>query len=395
MDGYTFLHPSDKIESLQQELEVSTKAGLNLRLLDSTPGIPGAGPCLVFPNQAQFHITKYLNALAQIIERKGGKIFTGAHATDVSKEGAKVNEYFIKAMNIVVATNAPINDTLTMHTKQVPFRTYVIGSTIPKGTLQPALWWDSGDQDSKWITHPYHYARLQSYNDQADLLITGGEDHKTGQADAEDITEEDRYEKLVAWTRKMFPGTIEVIYRWSGQLVEPFDALAFMGRNPGDENIFIITGDSGNGMTHAVIGAMIITDQINGRKNRWEEIYDPKRIPLKVAGKYIKEILNNVAQYADWIFKKDIASADQLHNGEGAIISSGLKKYAVYRDESGELHVFSASCTHLGCVVHWNGDEKTFDCPCHGSRYSNEGKVINGPAVADLKAVQVTDAIAH
>ena len=148
-------------------------------------------------------------------------------------------------------------------------------------------------------------------------------------------------------------------------------------------------------MTHAVIGAMIITDQINGRKNRWEEIYDPKRIPLKVAGKYIKEILNNVAQYAVWIFKKDIESADQLHNGEGAIISSGLKKYAVYRDESGELHVFSASCTHLGCVVHWNGGEKTFDCPCHGSRYSNEGKVINGPAVADLKAVQVTDAIAH
>ena len=395
VDGYLFLHPTDKAESLDKELEASHIAGLNTQLLDSIPGIAETGRCIQFPRQAQFHIMKYLNALALAVESKGGRIFTNAHASKISKEGAQVNEHFIGALNVVVATNTPVNDIVSMHTKQVPYRTYVIGATIPKNELQPALWWDSGDQDSKWITHPYHYVRIQPYNEDFDLLIAGGEDHKTGQADKEDIPEEDRYVNLVHWAKKKFPAMKEVVYRWSGQVMEPLDSLAYIGRNPGDENIFIITGDSGNGMTHGTLGGLIITDLINGKENPWTEIYRPTRIPLKEAGNYIREALNNAAQYADWISREDVESADELRNGEGGIISSGLKKFAVYKDEQGELHVFSATCTHLGCVVQWNADEKSFDCPCHGSRYSKEGKVINGPAINDLKMVQVTDAIAH
>jgi glycine/D-amino acid oxidase-like deaminating enzyme/nitrite reductase/ring-hydroxylating ferredoxin subunit len=395
VNGYLFLHPSDEPESLDKEREASHRAGLHTTMLETTPGIPGAGRCLQYPRQGQFHIMKYLRGLAEAFTMMGGRIFTQAHATKISKEGARVNEFFIKAMNIVVATNTPVNDIVTIHTKQVPYRTYVIGVTIPKGQLEPALWWDTGDQDSKWFTHPYHYTRLQPYNEHFDLLIAGGEDHKTGQADTEDIAEEDRYTNLIQWTRQKFPAAKEIIYRWSGQVMEPFDSLAYIGRNPGDENIFIITGDSGNGMTHGTIGGMVITDLINGKENPWAEIYKPTRIPLKSAGKYIKEALNNAMQYADWIAKEEIESADQLGNGEGAIISSGMKKFAVYKDERGELHVFSAKCTHLGCVVQWNADEKSFDCPCHGSRYSSEGKVINGPAIADLKMVEVKDAIEH
>jgi glycine/D-amino acid oxidase-like deaminating enzyme len=152
-----------------------------------------------------------------------------------------------------------------MHTKQFPYRTYVIAGLIPKDALKPALWWDTGDRSSKWITQPYHYVRLQAYTDQYDLLIAGGEDHKTGQADSEHIPEEDRYERLIEWTRDRFPAMKEIAYRWSGQVLEPLDSLAFIGRNPGNENIYIITGDSGNGMTHGAIGGLIITDLIKSR----------------------------------------------------------------------------------------------------------------------------------
>ncbi|HET9432765.1 MAG TPA: FAD-dependent oxidoreductase, partial [Chitinophagaceae bacterium] len=237
--------------------------------------------------------------------------------------------------------------------------------------------------------------RLQGYNDEFDLLIAGGGDHKTGQAEKEQIPEEERYEKLIDWTAKRFPQIRDVVYRWSGQVMEPLDSLAFIGKNPGNENIYIITGDSGNGMTHGTLGGLIITDMINAIKNPWADLYKPTRIPLKVAGKYMREVLSMAGQYVDWISKEDVESADDLQNNEGGIISSGLKKLAVYKDNDGEVHVFSATCPHLGCVLHWNADEKTFDCPCHGSRFSKEGEVINGPAISSLKRIEIKEMVAH
>jgi glycine/D-amino acid oxidase-like deaminating enzyme/nitrite reductase/ring-hydroxylating ferredoxin subunit len=392
IEGYLFLHPSDSRESLEKELKATKKAGLNTEMLSETPGLLNVNsPCLRFTSQGQFHIMKYLNGLAKAFVEKAGKIYTNTHASRITEHVVTANGFRIEAASIVVATNTPVNDIVTMHTKQFPYRTYVIGCTIPKNTLQPALWWDTGDQDSKWITSPYHYVRLQSYNEEFDLLIAGGEDHKTGQADKEDIPEENRYTKLIEWTRQLFPSIVEIKYRWSGQVMEPLDSLAFIGKNPGNENVYIITGDSGNGMTHGTLGGMIITDMILGRENKWAQIYKPTRIPLKVAGKYLKEAMNMAAQYADWVSKEDIDKAQQLLTGEGGIISSGLRKIAAYKDETGQLHLFSAACPHLGCVVQWNADEKSFDCPCHGSRFTAEGKVINGPAIEDLKAVEMKE----
>ena len=390
LDGFLFLHPSDTMDSLNKELEATHNIGLLTEMLDHVPGmINEPSPCIRFPNQGQFHIMKYLNGLAKAFEEKGGKIYTNTHASKIEENLVIANGQRIDADHIIVATNSPVNDLIAMHTKQFPYRSYVIGCTIPKNALQPSLWWDTGDQDSKWITAPYHYVRLQSYNDQYDLLICGGEDHKTGQADKEEIPEEERYNKLIEWTRTHFPMIKEIKYRWSGQVMEPLDSLAFIGRNPGNKNIYIITGDSGNGMTHGTLGGLILCDMILGKKNKWEEIYKPTRSPLKVAGKYLKEAMNMAAQYVDWVSKEDIDKAEELSNGQGGIISSGLKKIAAYRDETGHLSFFSASCPHLGCVVQWNADEKSFDCPCHGSRFSAEGKVINGPAITDLKAIEV------
>ena len=392
LDGYLFLHPTDKPSSLQEELNATHEADLQTELMDHIPGMENQkGSCLHFPRQAQFHIMKYLNGLAKAIERMGVKIFTNTHAENIKENLVIANGKKIAALNIVVATNTPVNDIVTMHTKQFPYRTYVIAATVAKNTIMPALWWDTGDQNSKWITHPYHYVRLQAYNDKYDLLISGGEDHKTGQADTEDIPEEERYSRLVEWTRQRFPAMKEIVYHWSGQVLEPLDSLAFIGKNPGSKNIYIITGDSGNGMTHCTIAGTLITDLINGKENPWSEIYDPARIPLKVAGNYIKEALSMAGQYSDWVSKGDVESIDKLENNQGGIISSGLRKLAAYRDEWGELSVFSATCPHLGCVVQWNSDEKTFDCPCHGSRFSKEGKVINGPALSDLKSIEVKD----
>jgi glycine/D-amino acid oxidase-like deaminating enzyme/nitrite reductase/ring-hydroxylating ferredoxin subunit len=387
VDGYLFLHPTDQLKTLNDELAATHRAGLDTQMVEQMPAIADKGPALKFSNQAQFHPLKYLKGLADAIIRYGGKIYTETHVKDISKEQLKANGHTVRASNVVVATNSPINDLVTMHTKQHPYRTYVIGALIKKGTIEPALWWDTGNMRSKWVTDPYHYVRLQPYNDSYDLLIAGGEDHKTGQAEKENIPEENRYTALINWTRERFPMVEAIVYKWSGQVMEPVDCMAFIGRNPGDKNIFIATGDSGNGMTHGTIAGMLIRDLVMGRENKWEKLYDPSRITLKATGDFLQEVGNMAVQYLDYLSPGDVKSLNEVKPDQGAIINLGAKKTAVYRDDQNVLHAFSAICPHLGCVVQWNASEKSFDCPCHGSRFTCLGKVVNGPALGDLKKI--------
>ncbi len=392
LDGYLFLHPSDKLKTLEDEFEVTNRIGLKTALIDRIPGIRKVdGPALHFPRQAQFHPLKYLKGLSDAIIKYGGRIYTETHANEIRENLVTANGYSIEANNIVVATNSPVNDLVTMHTKQHSYRTYVIGALVPKGTLPYALWWDTGDMQSRWVTDPYHYVRLQPYNDQHDLLIGGGEDHKTGQAEEENIPEENRFDNLIVWMKERFPMMGDLVYKWSGQVLEPVDSLAFIGRNPGDEHVYICTGDSGNGMTHGTIGGMLISDLIQGVPNAWEKIYSPSRITLKAAGDFLKEAGNMAAQYLDYISPGDIKSAESLMPMQGAIMNVGAKKVAVYRDEQGVLQAYSAICPHLGCIVQWNTAERSFDCPCHGSRFTCNGKVVNGPALSDLKKIELKD----
>jgi Rieske Fe-S protein len=184
----------------------------------------------------------------------------------------------------------------------------------------------------------------------------------------------------------VFPIVEFVEFRWSGQVMEPADGVAFIGLDPaGEANVYVVTGDSGNGMTHGTLAGMLLTDLIDGRDNPWAEIYDPKRKPLKALGEYTKENLDVAKQLiVDYVRGGDVDSADAVPRGQGAVIRRGLQKVAVYRDEDGEAHEFSAVCPHLSCIVHWNPTEKTWDCPCHGSRFDCLGKVVNGPANQDL-----------
>jgi Rieske Fe-S protein len=213
------------------------------------------------------------------------------------------------------------------------------------------------------------------------VLVVGGEDHKTGQEEHP----EERWGRLESWTRGLFPHAEAVLHRWSGEVMEPVDALAFIGRNPLDrDNVYVVTGDSGNGMTHGVIAGLLIADLIGGRENPWAEVYDPARRTLRSIGRFAKENLNVAARYGEWLQRGDVADVSDIPRGEGAVLRRGLEARAVFVDEHGRAHERSAVCTHLACLVGWNAAEKTWDCPCHGSRFDTEGRVIHGPARADL-----------
>jgi len=386
VDGYLFLPANGKLQVLEDELPAAQRAGLTaVRRLERAPLESfDTGPCLHFPRQGQFHPLKYLTGLARAIEREGGQIFTGTHADEIeSGDNARVTTtggYKISADSIVVATNSPVNDRVAIHTKQAPYTTYVIGARIPRGSVPAILLWDAPAD----LWDAYHYIRIEQ-GEESDVLIVGGEDHKTGQQ--HDGAQ--RWGKLEQWTRNRFPMVEEIEYRWSGQVMEPVDGLAFIGRNPLDaDNLFIATGDSGMGMTHGTIAGMLLTDLIVGRKNPWTELYDPSRKTLKALKDFTQENVNVAAQYTDVITPGEVDSVEKIPKGEGAVMRSGLSKLAIYRDDDGTIHSMSAVCVHLGCIVTWNAAEKTWDCPCHGSRFDGFGKVLNGPANTGLGPVE-------
>ncbi len=366
---------SDDKTFLDNELKAVQQSGLKDVELSEIKVADQSHKCLRFPGQGQFHVMKYINGLAEAIIKKGGKIFTHSLVTAVEESKqvlVKTEHYHVECQSAVIATNTPFIDRFTMHTKQAAYRSYVVGLAIPQGQVAKALYWDTQE--------PYHYVRLVAGTDGHDILLVGGEDHKTGQANDADL----RFSHLIDWAKTMFGIKGKAVFTWSGQVMEPIDGLAFIGRNPGNKNIYIVTGDSGHGLTHGTIAGILISDLILGKKNDWEALYNPSRKNIRALGQFFKQSCNIAAQFAQHFKKGDVESEADIKPGSGAIVKKGLKKLAVYKDDQGVVHACSALCPHLGCVVAWNGSEKTWDCPCHGSRFSATGKVLNGPAVEDL-----------
>lgn len=384
VDGYLFQPPGRPVSELSEELAVARRAGVTVEQIARAPIADfDTGPALRFSGQAQIHPLKYIHGLAHAFEQLGGRIFCDTHVIEVhggneaeviTREGSVV-----RARAAVVATNSPINNRFTLHTRQAPYRTFVIGAVVPRGVVTKALYWDDCD--------PYHYVRLEARVDpmaDTDVLIVGGEDARTGSVQ-DDLL---RYERLEAWARARWPMMREVVYRWSGQVYEPVDGLAFIGRNPLDaDNVFIVTGDSGQGMTHGTIAGILLTDLICGRKNPWTQLYDPGRVRLAAAKDLVRDTVEMAAHYAQWLTPGEVPGIEAIPLGEGAVLRQGLQKIAAYRAEDGSVSICSATCTHLGCVVAWNRSESIWECPCHGSRFDRFGQVINGPATADLARV--------
>jgi glycine/D-amino acid oxidase-like deaminating enzyme/nitrite reductase/ring-hydroxylating ferredoxin subunit len=395
IDGYLFPSAKDDPSQIDQEYEAARRAGVSdVQRVERVPVETfNAGPALRFPNQGQFHPLKYLSGLARAITAGGGRIFCGSHVAKVEGGGTvtvETDDHFaVKADAVCVCTNASISDYVQTHAKQAPYRTYVCAFRVRRGSIPRALYWDTPD--------PYHYVRLQTLDEAEpptkgtvlhDALIVGGEDHKTGQAD--DM--EERWRCLEEWTRERFPTVEGLTHRWSGQILEPNDYVAFIGKNPDDaENVYMVSGDSGQGMTHGTIAGILLTDLVVGRDNPWAKLYDPARIRFQHTSslkEFLKENINVARQYLDYVTPGEVSAPEDIPRGEGRVIRRGRHKIAAYRDDNGTIHERSAVCTHLACIVDWNPGEKSWDCPCHGSRFDPQGKVLNGPAIGPLKEVQ-------
>lgn len=382
VDGFLFAGKTASEEDLERELFAARRAGLvDVQMVERAP-LPhfDSGPALLAPRQAQFDPLAYIEGLALAIERRGGIIATPHHVSDIRQQGDVVmvetrDGALIIADYAVVATNAPITNAVGLPLKQAAYRTYAVAVDVPRRTIPTGLYWD--------MEEPYHYVRVveAAAGSETDVVIVGGEDHKTGQAD----DGPDRYARLEQWTRDHIGPYLAVTARWSGQVLEPFDSLGYIGpAHNGSERILIVTGDSGHGLTHATIGAMVLSDIIGGRNNPWQELYDPRRARLKAAPELLKEAANTAARYSDWVRSGDVDSVDRIEPGHGAVVRRGLALIAAYRDDHGQLHECSAMCRHMGGVVQWNDAEKSWDCPCHGARYDAHGRVLNGPVNEDL-----------
>jgi glycine/D-amino acid oxidase-like deaminating enzyme/nitrite reductase/ring-hydroxylating ferredoxin subunit len=383
VDGFLFPATPSDLAELEEEFAACSKIGVDVEWCEHAP-IPGieTGRCLRFPHQARFDPAKYLAGLAQQVVQGGGRLYAEtayiSHETSDDDVVLRTESgHCIRGQAAVFATNSPVNDRVAIHTKQAPYRTYVVAGKVPKGSVVDALYWDT--------LEAYHYARLQPLDADSDLLIVGGEDHRTGEA--QDMDE--RLTALADWTRQSFPSFGEVDYRWSGQVLEPIDFMPFSGRNPGDNNIYVHSGDSGQGITNGVAGALTIVPLIMGREARFAHLFDPSRKPLggSALGEFAQGQVGVFSNITEHLGPSEVSSVDEIAPGEGAILRDGtIGKLAIYRTEQGEIVRHSATCTHMGCVVHWNTLEKCWDCPCHGSQFAPAGQVLNGPAITSLSA---------
>jgi glycine/D-amino acid oxidase-like deaminating enzyme/nitrite reductase/ring-hydroxylating ferredoxin subunit len=385
LDGFLFQAPDTDSKIIDDELDAVRKVGAPVHRL---VGVPLAHcdkqHALRYPRQATFHPLKYLKGLADVITAKGGTFHSQTIVERIEERDdgsvlVTTDRGTVTAKAAVVATNSPIVDRFALHTKMAPYRTYAMAFSIPRDALPDALYWDTLD--------PYHYVRLQPGEGRTDYLIVGGADHKSGEAD----DAEQRFEALEAWARNLIPAAKDVTHRWSGQVLDTIDYAAFIGRNPGSTNIYVHTGDSGQGMTHGVVGSLINSALILGEDARWPEVYEPSRKTASAISNYLSENFTAVKNFAEYLAPGELGSLDELKPGQGAIVRAGLTKIAAYRDDTGAMHARSAACTHTGCHLHWNSFEQCWDCPCHGSQFAVDGTALNAPAISPLAEVKTAE----
>lgn len=377
VDGYLFAPPDGSPRELARELDAARRAGLVCEEADLAPLPFDTGRCLRFANQAEVHPLSYLRGLAEAIVARGGRICTGRHVTairgGIEVEVELADGRIVRAAAAVDATNSNITSRFALPIREAAYRTYVIALAVAPGYVPHALYWDTAE--------PYHYVRVARGDDDREVLLVGGEDHRVGQGDPAA-----RFPHLEAWARERFPAAEEVVARWSGQIIEPADGLAYIGAVPGEPRVYVVTGDSGNGLTHGTIASLVLPDLIFGREHPWAELYAPARTRLHGLGNLAAEAARSNVPYTDWLRPGDVESLDDILPGHGATIRRGLHVIAAYRDPNGNCQLRNARCPHMSGVVRWNDVEQTWDCPCHGSRFDPYGHVLNGPAPTDLSA---------
>lgn len=395
-------HHDEEVKELKEEVEIAKELGLDVEYregyaIKGWDGKPDQRDAAVFHGQAAFHPTLYLLGLLKWLKQQPNfQCFTHTRMMDVKEVGSVSNAlgsgdkyvevkteagHTVRCEHAVQATNIPLQK-LSVIVELAYNRTYAIAIRVPRGSVEDCFIYDQAEL--------YKYVRLTACDEKDDYMIVGGCDHKVGQESADG-----RFEELETWTRERFPQAGAVDYKWSGQIIEPEDYMAFIGKNQGQDRVYIVTGDSGNGLTHGVLAGRLIADEIEGKGEdsetaSWAKLYNPKRI-LSVAKKAPSMLAHDVQinlQYKRFL-QSDIQDIEDLAPGTGGVLNPTFSKpIAVYKDENGQVTKLSALCPHLKGVVCWNGAEKSWDCPVHGSRFAQNGVCVQGPAKANLPPVE-------
>ncbi len=377
-----YLFPTDEsqIESMEQEFQTLREAGLSASIIHDVPLPFPVDQALKIENQAQFHPLIYVQKLAEAIASDRCQIFENSPVVEIQDDEKIVctAQGKVRAAHIIVATHTPKGFNV-LQTELYPYREYGIAARLSEGDYPEGIFWS--------LEEPSH--SIRSYDAEGTpYLIVIGEKHKVGQPEEG----ADYYHRVEAYAQSHFK-VESVDYRWSAQHYRSADHLPYIGESLSSKDVYIATGFSTNGLVYGPLGAQIITDQILNRENLWSELYSSKRFtPAKSAKEFLAETANMVQQYIrDYLTKADLEKLAEIPQGEGRLTEIDGEKVAAYRGEDDHWTVLSPVCTHLGCIVHWNELEKSWDCPCHGSRFRYDGVVLEGPAIAPLKQKAIKD----
>lgn len=372
--NYTYAESGAALERVKDEAAIACQLGLPAEFTDSVPlPYPVAG-AVRLPDQAQLHATKYLAGLARSVAGGGSHVFEQTRVVGV-EDGApcevETDNGSVTAPAVIIATNFPISDRGLFFARCHPHRSYLVALGLdgesPDGTFI------SADQPMRSIL-PYRAG-------ERNLLLVGGEGHRA----SEKVDVVERYRRLETWARERFPVS-SLEYRWSTQDAVPIDGVPYVGRmSPFSKNLYVATGFRKWGLTNGTVAAMILTDQILGKPNPWSSTFNSNRFrPFAGAKRFVSENLRAGARLIGDRLGSRESTLPELGRGKATVLDLNGEKVAAYRDEHDDVHAVSAVCTHLGCIVEWNGADQTWDCPCHGSRFDHRGQVIQGPAVEDL-----------
>jgi glycine/D-amino acid oxidase-like deaminating enzyme/nitrite reductase/ring-hydroxylating ferredoxin subunit len=374
--GYLYTEVEEHREYLQRQREFLDKSLVPTVWVDRVPLPFSVLGALRFDRQHEFHIRKYLLPLAEDAVKEGAKIFEQTHVEEVENGEPcllRTDRGTVRAREVLLTTHAPLNDRGALWVKMAVTRTYVVAAPIEgRDDISDGLYWDT--------EMPYHYTRTLK-TDRGRYLIVGGEDRPVGDPE----NDEERYTALEAYCRERFKVS-EFPYRWSGQINEPADMLPFIGGTETADHVYRATAYSGTGMTYGTVAAMLLSDLVLGRANPYTELFAPRRTKLKSIVEEVKETMRGPRRLVAKALGLDVEtkSLDDVAPGEGRIVKVDGEKLAVYRATDGTITSLDPTCTHMGCTVAWNGLEKSWDCPCHGSRFAIDGQVLNSPATTPL-----------
>ncbi|RZI40276.1 FAD-dependent oxidoreductase [Herbaspirillum sp. HC18] len=359
---------------IDRECQAALDAGLDARVTTDLPLPYEINRALVVSHQAQFHPLRYVRRLAASISSAQCRIFEDAPVSHVDDNAGvlTVGQYKVKARHIVMATHTP-KGISALQTELGPYREYAVAAPLLSKQLEGGIFWSTG---------PEQYSTRLLETDGKAWVIMIGDRHKTGQKEDPEAA----YRQLEATLQARFDAG-PVAFRWSAQQYRAADNLPYIGLGPGAKHVYVASGFAADGLTFGTLAAMLLTDQIAGRDNPYHHLYSPRRFtPVKSASSFLKENLNVAGYYVkDYIKGGEVSQLAEVPRGEGRIVDLAGDKLAVYRDDAYQLHVVSPMCTHMKCILHWNQAERSWDCPCHGSRFSVEGEIIEGPALAPLE----------